>query len=106
MSKSLYMYYWNPLSTPFVQHTIVNYLSTKSATAIIREHAGESASMHDVKAAVLCIFLSLCPEGAKLATSVNVRLPNPAEGPAYGLDFARRCGFPLRALQAQKWHAH
>ena len=27
----------------------------------------------------------------------------PAEGPAYGLDFARHCEFPLRALQAQKW---
>ena len=33
----------------------------------------------------------------KRATSV------PAEGPAYGLDFARRCEFPLRALQAQRW---
>ena len=30
----------------------------------------------------------------------------PAEGPAYWLDFARRCEFPLRALQAQKWHVH
>ena len=28
----------------------------------------------------------------------------PAEGPAYGLDLARRCEFPLRALQAQTWH--
>ena len=27
----------------------------------------------------------------------------PAEGPAYGLDFARHCEFLLRALQAQKW---
>ena len=27
----------------------------------------------------------------------------PAEGPTYGLNFARRCEFPLRALQAQKW---
>ena len=36
----------------------------------------------------------------KRATSV------PAEGPAYGLDFARHCGFSLRALQAQKWHVH
>ena len=26
----------------------------------------------------------------------------PAEGPAYGLDFARYCEFPLRAPQAQK----
>ena len=34
----------------------------------------------------------------KRATSV------PAEGPAYGLDFARHREFPLRALQAQKWH--
>ena len=30
----------------------------------------------------------------------------PAEGPAYGLDFARHCEFPLRALQAQKWHIY
>ena len=28
----------------------------------------------------------------------------PAEGPAYGLDFARHGEFPLRALQAQRWH--
>ena len=27
----------------------------------------------------------------------------PAEGPACGLDLARHCEFPLRALQAQKW---
>ena len=32
----------------------------------------------------------------KLATSA------PAEGPAYGLDFARCCEFSLRTLQAQK----
>ena len=32
----------------------------------------------------------------KRATSV------PAEGPSYGLDFARHCEFSLRALQAQK----
>ena len=30
----------------------------------------------------------------------------PAEGPAYGLDLARHCEFPLRTLQAQKWHGH
>ena len=36
------------------------------------------------------------PEGTKRATSV------PAEGPAYGPDFARRREFPIRALQAQK----
>ena len=36
----------------------------------------------------------------KRATSV------PAEGPSYRLDFANRCEFPLRTLQAQKWHAH
>ena len=30
----------------------------------------------------------------------------PAEGPAYGLDFARHWEFPLRALQAQRWHLH
>ena len=30
----------------------------------------------------------------------------PAEGRVRGLDFARRCEFPLRALQAQKWHAY
>ena len=36
----------------------------------------------------------------KRATSV------PAEGPAYGLYVARHCEFPLRALQAQKWHVH
>ena len=30
----------------------------------------------------------------------------PAEGPAYGLDFARRCEFSLRALHAQKWRVH
>ena len=30
----------------------------------------------------------------------------PAEGPACGLGFARRCEFPLRALQAQKWLVH
>ena len=30
----------------------------------------------------------------------------PAEGPAYGLDFARHCEFPLRALQPQKWHVY
>ena len=29
-----------------------------------------------------------------------------AEGPAYGLDFARRWQFPLRALQAQKCHVY
>ena len=28
----------------------------------------------------------------------------PAEGPANGLDFARNCESPLRALRAQKWH--
>ena len=28
----------------------------------------------------------------------------PAEGPAHGPGFARRCEFPLRALQAQRWH--
>ena len=33
----------------------------------------------------------------KCATSV------PAEGPAFGLDFARHGEFILRALQAQKW---
>ena len=33
----------------------------------------------------------------KIETSV------PAEGPAQGLDFARRCESPLRALQAQKY---
>ena len=30
----------------------------------------------------------------------------PAEGPASGLDFAGRCEFPLRALQAQKWYVY
>ena len=30
----------------------------------------------------------------------------PAEGPAYGLGFARHCEFHLRTLQAQKWHTH
>ena len=30
----------------------------------------------------------------------------PAEGPACGLDFARRCEFRLRALRVQKWHVH
>ena len=35
-----------------------------------------------------------------IATSV------PAEGPAYGLDFAWHSEFSLRALQAQKWHVH
>ena len=30
----------------------------------------------------------------------------PAEGPVHGLDLARRCEFPLPALQAQKWHVH
>ena len=35
----------------------------------------------------------------KRATSV------PAEGPAYGLDFARHCEFLLRALAcSRKWH--
>ena len=46
--------------------------------------------------------LAILPEGSKRATSVNVQLP--AEGPACGLDFARCCEFPLRALQVQKWH--
>ena len=36
----------------------------------------------------------------KRATSAS------AEGPAYGLDFERRCEFPLRALQAQKWRVY
>ena len=40
------------------------------------------------------------PEGTKRATSA------PVEGPAYGLDFARHCEFPLQALQAQKWYVH
>ena len=30
----------------------------------------------------------------------------PAEGPVYGLDFARHCELSLRALQAQKWRLH
>ena len=30
----------------------------------------------------------------------------PAEGPACVLHFARHCEFPLRALQAQKWHIY
>ena len=45
------------------------------------------------------LTLDRVPEGTKRATSV------PAEGPAYGLDFAKYYEFPLRALQAQKWHA-
>ena len=28
------------------------------------------------------------------------------ETSAYGLDFARYCEFPLRALQAQKWYVY
>ena len=50
----------------------------------------------------------LCPQSRrhqtchfrKRATSA------PAEGPAYGLDFARHCRFSIRALQAQKWQVH
>ena len=32
----------------------------------------------------------------------------PAEGPAYGIDFARHCEseFPLQTLQPQKWHVY
>ena len=36
----------------------------------------------------------------KRATSAPVEV----QGPAYGLDFARHCESPLRALEAQKWH--
>ena len=42
---------------------------------------------------------------------IEVQLPQkcatsaPAEGPAYGHDFVRRCGFSLRTLQAQFTYA-
>ena len=43
---------------------------------------------------------------AKRAASIKRAASAPAEGPAYGLDLARRCGFPLRALQPTKWHVY
>ena len=42
------------------------------------------------------VYFERC--GVEGATSVSVRATSaPMEGPAYGLDFAGRCGFPLRA---------
>ena len=46
------------------------------------------------------------PEGTERATSVKRATSSPAEGPAYGLDFARYCEFSLRTLQAQKCHIY
>ena len=51
---------------------------------------------------ITLIAPSMILEGTKRATSVKRATSAPAEGPAYGLDFARRCEFTLRALRPRK----
>ena len=44
----------------------------------------------------------MCARGHQTCDFRKRATSAPAEGPAYGLDFARHCEFPFRALQAQK----
>ena len=46
------------------------------------------------------------PEGTKTCHFRKRATSAPAEGAAYGLDFARLCESPLRALQVQNWHVY
>ena len=51
-----------------------------------------------------CIMLTVRPRRHQTCHFRKRATSAPAEGPAYGFDFARHGEFPLRALQAQKWH--